>query len=583
MNPVLLQSPEHVLSTLNADGSRRWLKPRLAIGRFLRARRAVAWFLIALFTLLPHLRINGKPAVLLDILHREFTVFGKTFLPTDTFLLMLLVAGGFVTIFLLTALLGRVWCGWGCPQTVYLEFVYRPIERLMLGAPGRAAPTRFRGLRRTAMYALYFVISFALANTFLAYFVGTNELAHWMLRSPTEHPTGFIVVAATTGLMLFNFGFFREQTCILACPYGRFQSVLLDQDSLIISYDVERGEPRGRAKRPPVNKPLSSDVALTVLNTPASSQASTPHVPASLLDHDHAHPHIHGQPDTCCGDCKGQGSCGNKASTTTGSVATGTASSTAVAASPAKTNGDCVDCGLCSAVCPTGIDIRNGLQLECVGCAQCIDACEDVMTKLHRPKGLIRYSTQHAMQHKKASLRPRLVLYPVVLLIIASLFVWRLLSAADLDISIVRMRGAPYSATSTGEIANSLTMHLTNRAENTRAYRISLSEADIAAGVKIAGEPALVSLEPGQRRDQPLTITLPVAALTNGARDVQMRLLDEHGQGRSVMFHMLGPGVAPASTPKHYNEKSSDKPKEQVHRDASDHDDRHAPAKGNNP
>lgn len=249
-------TPVHtgILSTLNDDGSRRWLKPRPSSGRFLSARRLVAYGLILIFTAIPYLRLHGKPLVLLDIPTRHFTILGHTFLPTDTLLLALFMVGVFITVFLLTALLGRVWCGWGCPQTVYMEFVFRPIERFFEGTPGRARKGSFVGspLASALKYISFFVVSCYLAHTFLAYFVGVEKLAVWVRSSPFEHPTSFIVMAGVTLLMMFDFTFFREQTCIVACPYGRFQSVMLDRQSIIVSYDRERGEPRGRAKPVPL-------------------------------------------------------------------------------------------------------------------------------------------------------------------------------------------------------------------------------------------------------------------------------------------------------------------------------------------
>ncbi len=262
--PLILESPQRVLATLERDGSRRWLYPKLALGRFLSRRRIVAWFLIALFTLLPYTRVNGKPTILLDILSRRFTLFGFTFLPTDTLLLALFAVSMILLIFFVTALLGRIWCGWCCPQTVYMEFVFRPIERLFLGRSGVGGAPRsdVAGWRYAAMYGAFFLVSVYLAHTFLAYFVGVNQLRHWMVGSPADHITAFIVVVVVTGAMMFNFAWFREQTCTIACPYGRIQSVLLDRQSLLISYDRTRGEPRG-----PIRK-----VPLPVLERTASSQ-----------------------------------------------------------------------------------------------------------------------------------------------------------------------------------------------------------------------------------------------------------------------------------------------------------------------
>ncbi len=223
------------------------MAPRESRGRFWKARLLVAWGLIAAFTVMPWMTIAGKPPILLDVMTRQFTFFGTTFRPTETLLLALLMLVVFVTVFLLTALFGRVWCGWGCPQTIYLEFVYRPIERLFLGSGYGRKGAQVAPWRRLLLYAAFLLLSAHLANTFLAYFVGTARLSDWTFQNPAKHPVAFAVFAVTVGLMMFDFAFFREQMCTLVCPYGRFQSVLLDRNSLIIGYDRTRGEPRAKA------------------------------------------------------------------------------------------------------------------------------------------------------------------------------------------------------------------------------------------------------------------------------------------------------------------------------------------------
>lgn len=250
--------PERVLSTLNKDGTRRYIRPKLAHGRFLARRRVVGYFLIALFIFLPRLRIDGNPAFLIDLVSREVYVLGALFRPSQGFTLALLGITIVIAVFLVTALFGRVWCGWGCPQTVYLELVFRPIERLFEGSRGQRAST----WRKVLKWAVYAAVAFALSNVFLAYFVGTDRLEQWVLGSPLDHPIGFGVVVFVAALMLFDFGWFREQMCTIACPYGRLQSVLLDRQSLIIGYDAKRGEPRTKPKKklPVVGQPAGDCV-----------------------------------------------------------------------------------------------------------------------------------------------------------------------------------------------------------------------------------------------------------------------------------------------------------------------------------
>ncbi len=252
MAPVEMRAPtEPVLSTLNEDGTRRWLEPRMTFGRFRARRKAVAYGLIAIFCGIPFVKIGGLPAILLDIPGRKFTFFGSTFLATDTLLLMLLALSIVLGVFFLTALFGRVWCGWGCPQTVYMEFVFRPLGRWIEGGGKNVerGSVRPSAGRRTLKFSAYLAVCGFLAHVFLGYFVGIEQLTGWMSGSPKDHWSSFMLVAFVTAAMMFDFAYFREQTCLVACPYGRLQSVLLDRSSLIVGYDTGRGEPRGKGKR----------------------------------------------------------------------------------------------------------------------------------------------------------------------------------------------------------------------------------------------------------------------------------------------------------------------------------------------
>jgi cytochrome c oxidase accessory protein FixG len=455
------EAPEQVLSTLNRDGSRRWIRPKLSKGRHYRRRLATAWALVAAFTLVPILRMNGKPLMLLDIPKREFTFFGATFLPTDTFLLMLLLFGIFIGIFLITAVLGRVWCGWACPQTVYMEFIYRPLENLIEGGRARQMELDAHGpdLRRVLKYAVFFAVSAFLANTFLAYFVGWDRLLGWMTSPPTEHPTAFAVMLGTTLLMFVDFAWFREQTCIVACPYGRFQSVLLDRQSLIVGYDAARGEPRAPWRK-----------------------------------------------------------------------------------AEERSAGDCIDCHLCVSTCPTGIDIRDGLQMECIHCTQCIDACDAVMDRVGLDRGLIRYTSEAELeQGAKSFLRPRLVVYSAILLVIFGAFTFSLAGKRTADLTLLRGLGAPFSILPSGEVSNQIRIKIANRSPEARSYTIRL--VDGGAWTLVAPENPL-TVEAGASELTAAFINGPRTAFSDGEAAVVLEIDDGVDFAERRELRLLGPDGA---------------------------------------
>jgi polyferredoxin len=488
---TLLKPEGRVLSTLEADGSRRWLTPRLAKGRFWSARRVVAYALIAVFTLVPYLSLNGKPLMLLDIVNRRFTLFGYTFLPTDTLLLALLMVALLLSIFAFTAILGRVWCGWACPQTVYMEFVYRPIERLFAGRSGQGGKPKqaLAGWRAVAMYASFFLVSFYLAHTFLAYFVGVENLRKWIFGSPLEHPFAFGVVVVVTGLMMFDFAFFREQLCIVACPYGRLQSVLLDRQSLVVTYDPVRGEPRGK-KKAGAKPAVSAAVSLRVVPDDASASVATLEPPG--LE---------------------------------------------------KKSGDCIDCSMCVQVCPTGIDIRDGLQLECVSCTQCIDACDDVMERIGKPRGLIRYSSQAAIAGDKTRiLRPRLVLYTVVITGLLTLLTVLIVTKSPVDLTVLRNQGRPFNVVESSLIENALHLKITNRTDHPQTYRVTVpSHAD----VNVVGSRDAIALAGGEMTSEPVRVLAPFSSFQAGKLDVTIRLESDDGATIERTYRLLGPLTLP--------------------------------------
>ncbi len=249
--PFSVAPEEDLLYSMAADGSRKWIDPIVTIGRFWRVRLVLGWALILLFVALPHVRIAGKPGIFLDIAQRQFTVFGVTMHPTDNLILLAFGLTVAILVFGLTAVFGRLWCGYACPQPIYLEFLYRPIERLLEGKPATRRRREARGWsadriwRKAVKYLLYTAISFFLSATFVAYFVGWENVWERLLTDPLQYRGMLFTLVAVTALMVFDFAYFRDQMCTVACPYGRLQSVLFDQDTLIVGYDPRRGEPRG--------------------------------------------------------------------------------------------------------------------------------------------------------------------------------------------------------------------------------------------------------------------------------------------------------------------------------------------------
>ncbi len=422
-------------------------------------RRAVAYALVAVFIALPYLRIGGKPSILLDLPRREFTFFGATFLATDTLLFMLGFVSLIILLFAFTALFGRVWCGWACPQTVYMEFLFRPIEQWLEGGRiGSMDMDEQRRLhpRRLLKYAIYAVLSMGLAHVFLAYFVGVDRLGEWIHRSPIEHPTSFAVMAFTSLAMFLDFAWFREQTCLVACPYGRLQSVLLDRRSLIVGYDFGRGEPRMRGKQ----------------GRPA-----------------HA--------------------------------------------------GDCIDCHLCVIACPTGIDIREGLQMECVHCTQCMDACDSVMAKIGKPLGLIRYSSRDQLEGRPARLlRPRVVLYPLALAIAIGLLAFTLGNRSDADVTVLRSGGTPYTLGHDGSVTNLIRVKVANRGSRARDFRVALAGAP---DLKLVMPIPTLAVPPGKSATAVVFVVAPRGAIASGTRDIAVQVTDGARFDQVFPYRLIGP------------------------------------------
>ncbi len=440
--------------SLTAAGKRRRIVPADVRGRFTRLRNAGFVLLIVVYAALPWIQIGGQPAVFLDLGHRRFHLFGASFNAQDTWLLFFLLAGAGAALITATALLGRIWCGYACPQTVFLDGVFRRIERWFDGPPAlrrRRAGSR-RAVRTAGKHAAYLVVAALVAHVFLSYFVSLPQLFSMMASSPGDHPAAFGWAFGITALMYGNFAWFREQTCLIVCPYGRLQSTLTDADTLIIAYDGGRGEPRGKLKQAP--------------------------------------------------------------------------------------GGDCIDCNRCVAVCPTGIDIRNGLQIECIGCAACVDACDEIMGRIGRAPGLIRYDSARGLAGERRRFwRPRLALYALLLSALVGGAVWAAGTHQSFEANLLRAPGMPFIKHG-DRVRNSFELHLVNKSDRRTHFRI---EAAAAPGLEVRITSAAVELDGGEATSVAIFAELPIAGFRPGSELAIRIRADTGGAERTVAGRLLGP------------------------------------------
>lgn len=360
---------EERLGTTDEFGHRVYLHPEDVKGVWRNRRTIFYWFLIGLYLILPWIHFKGKQTILLDIPQREFTFFGMTFYAHDAPLFLLVLLAFVFTMGFITSIWGRVWCGWACPQTVFIDTIYRQIEKWVEGKSRQrqkldSAPWSFEKVwKKTLKWFLFLIVSLHITHSFLGYFVGARKLFWITMSPPAEHMTLFIIMLVITGIFLFDFGWFREQFCIIACPYGRLQSVMMDEDSLVVAYDPIRGEPRR--------------------GTVDRSQ-----------------------------------------------------------------EGDCINCYHCVKACPTGIDIRRGTQLECIACTNCIDACDEIMLKVGKEPGLIRYDSENGLEGKERKvLKIRPLIYAVAIISVLSILGYSISQSGNLKATFIRGTGVPYRET----------------------------------------------------------------------------------------------------------------------------------------
>ncbi|RED42712.1 cytochrome c oxidase accessory protein FixG [Winogradskyella eximia] len=381
------------IGTIDEEGKRKWVFPKKPSGPLYEKRKIVSYFLLAFLLAAPFIKINGNQFLLFNILERRFNIFGFPFWPQDFYLFVISMLIGVVFITLFTVGFGRVFCGWICPQTIFLEMVFRRIEYWIDGDRNKQMrldrqkwdAEKIR--KRVLKWFIFLVISFLIANVFLAYLIGGDKLLKYITEGPFEHTGTLIPLLIFTAVFYFVFAWFREQVCIIACPYGRLQGVLLDNKSIVVAYDYKRGEADNGRKKFRKNEDREA------------------------LGH-----------------------------------------------------GDCIDCNQCVNVCPTGIDIRNGTQLECVNCTACIDECDHIMESINLPKGLIRFASEDEIEKKEPfKITARMKGYIAVLTILIGILAGMLLLRSDVEARILRLPGQLFEHKENGIISNVYTFKLVNK------------------------------------------------------------------------------------------------------------------------
>ena len=459
--------------TMDRFGKRRWLYPDRRQGPHAKRRKTTATALIILYLIGPWLKWNGAPLLRLDVIDKKAFVFGQIFHLSDTALVAPLMATLALLLFFATSLKGRIWCAFGCPQTVFVEWVIRPIEELTEGSAHHrrrmdASSMTFElACRKTVKHILFLFVSAIVANTFLSFFFGPERISHWMFSSPAEHPAAFAVMTTVMLGFYADLAWFREQFCAFLCPYARFQSVMMDQDTPVVSYDNQRGEPRGQERKNTLNP---------------------------------------------------------------------------------RTHGDCIDCQLCIRVCPTGIDIRSGLQLECIMCARCIDACDMVMSNLARPKGLIRIASQTAMTHRTKTdfwRRPKVLAYALALSLMLTAAAFRIFGRDNLTLTIMRAPGPAYTQMPDGRLGNVLILRATNNTSHPIKFDLHIS-APIGAELLCASCQNTIPAS-GELR------STAIVAFDKSNANKEMTISNLTTGDHATTF-LLGPksGSGDATTPEHH-------------------------------
>lgn len=458
------------IATVDASGHRKWLFPKQQKGRYFKYRTYVSYVLLAFFFAAPWIRIGDQPLLLINLFDRRFVILGQPFWTQDFHLFVLAMITGIIFIVLFTVVYGRLFCGWVCPQTIFMEGVFRKIDYWIEGTASQQK--RLSGLpwsnaekirKRGGKLVLYYAISFLIGNTFLMYLIGTENWLDMATQPPASHSGYFTAMVIFSFAFFFVFAYLREQVCTAICPYGRLQGVMLDKDSIVVAYDYVRGEPRGKGKKR--TKVIKTD-------DPASSIQKAV----------------------------------DQAATISGGV-------TPQKAEQVIKLGDCIDCGLCVKVCPTGIDIRNGTQLECINCTLCIDACDEVMERIDQPKGLIRYASQNNIEQNKVfQFTTRMKAYSAVLVVLIGILAFSLTGGrAPVEATILRTPGTLFYPVDENTVSNLYNIQVTNKTTKEIPIRIEIENFE-GGRIKMVGQETIVV--PKQEITKGgFFIELPIAAI----------------------------------------------------------------------
>ena len=449
------------ITTINKEGDRAWIFPTKPKGKYYDFRTYFTWLYLVVLFVTPFIKYNGEPLFLFNVAEKKFILFGAIFWPQDFFIFGLGMLIFIVFIALFTVVFGRLFCGWACPQTIFMEMIFRKIEYWIEGDANyqkalKNTPWNLDKIKKRVLkFILFYSISFITANTLLSYLISVDSVFA-ILGNIGEHTGAFIGIIIFTSVFFFIFWWLREQICLIVCPYGRMQGVLLDANTVVVAYDYVRGEDRHHFKKNEV-----------------------------------------------------------------------------------RVGGDCIDCNLCVKVCPTGIDIRNGTQLECVSCTACIDACDHMMDSVGLEKGLIRYDSENGIKNKvKLAFTTRMKAYTAVLLVLVGVEVFLIATRSDFDATVLRVKGMLYQEQPNNQLSNLFTIKLVNKTRDRLPVELKIENFKDSK-IQLIGKEIVVK-EEGITEGE-FFVYLNKADLTDRKMKLEIGVYSNGVKIKTVKTNFLGP------------------------------------------